>query len=195
MSDIVERLANEAQVGYAETMAMIGRTELQLEVWFNYMYAKVGEHNLLNKSNVFDDLTFNTDGYVPTLYPVRDDMVDGMGSIGMDFIKPSCWIAINDEDEGEESLGSMLAEETEGMLWILFTFTEPKHPLKGIRYATAYRKGELIYPPQDPSFTDSYDDEKVHDQARGIFIDVHERFLKACRPELFKTDHHGKLLP
>lgn len=196
MSAIVERLASEAITGYSDTMAMIGRAELQFEVWFNYMLSKVGEHNLFNKSHIFDDMTFNTDGYEPTLYPVKDQMLEGMCHIGMDFIKPSPWVPIEGDDAEEvETLGSMLASETENMYWVLFTVVEPKHPLKGVRYATAYRNGELIYPPQDPSFTDSYDDEKVHGQARGIFIDVNEKFLKATRPELFKTDRNGKLLP
>lgn len=195
MSAVIERVVHDALKGSTDITAMIGRTELQLEVWFNYFLERVGERNLFNRVQIFDDLTFNTDGYQPTILPVVNQLVEGMTSIGMDLIKPSP-IAFDAEDSElmKETFGELVASEFEDLYWVLFTIIEPKHPLKGVRYATAYRKGELIYPPTDPEFTASYPDEKVHEQARGVFIDVQERFLKAVRPELFKTDVHGKIL-
>lgn len=193
MSDVVERLINEAIVGARDIEIAIGDQELQFEVWFNYILSKIGEHNLFNKAQIYDDLTFNMDGYNPTIFPVVNKLIKGMSYIGMDFIKPSVTGPI--PDELAETFGNMVADDMDDLYWVLFTIIEHGHPLKGVRYATAYRKGDLVYPPQDPAFTDSYPDESVHQVTRGIFIDVRERFLRTTRPELFKTDAKGALLP
>lgn len=192
MTDVVERLIQDALTGANDITVTIDDQELEFEVWFNYFISRIGERNLINAVQVFDDLTFNMDGYQPTVLPVVNQLIKGMSSIGMDFIKPSALPYI-DSDE-EETLGSILANEFGDMYWVLFTIIEQGHPLKGVRYATAYRKGELVYPPQDPSFTDSYPDESVHAQARGIFIDTRERFFKMVRPELYVIDEKGVLL-
>lgn len=193
MTDVVERLIQEAVVGARDIEIAIGDQELQFEVWFNYFLTKIGERNLFNKAQVYDDLTFNMDGYNPTLFPVVNQLIKGMSHVGMDLIKPS--VAGPVPPELAETFGSMVADDMDDLYWVLFTIVEHGHPLKGVRYATAYRKGELIYPPQDPAFTESYPDESVHQVARGIFIDIRERFIRTTRPELFKTDARGALLP
>jgi len=193
MTSIVDTLVQEAVSGARDITVAIGDQELQFEVWFDYFLSKVGERNLFNKAVIYDDLTFNMDGYTPTLFPVVNQLIKGMSYIGLDIIKPSKTGPV--PEELAETFGSMIADDLEDLYWILFTVVVHGHPLKGVRYATAYRKGELIYPPVDPTFTDYYPAEHVHEQARGIFIDTKERFLRTTRPELFKTDAKGVLLP
>ncbi len=193
MSNVVEQMIQDAINGSRETEVAIGDQELQFEVWFNYFLTRVGERTLFNKATVYDDLTFNMDGYEPTRFPVVNQMLKGMSAIGMDFIKPSIIGPL--PEELEETFGSMIVDDMEDLYWVIFTIVEHGHPLKGVRYATAYRNGELIYPPQDPAFTESYPDEDCHQMARGIFIDRKERFIRMIRPELYKTDERGALLP
>lgn len=189
MTDVVDKIIQQAVVGARDIEVAIGDQELQFEVWFNYFLTRVGERNLFNKAQVYDDLSFNMDGYTPTLFPVVGQMIKGMTTIGMDFIKPSVTGPI--PFGLAETFGDMIADDMDDLYWVLFTIVEQGHPLKGVRYATAYRNGELIYPPVDPSFTDSYPDEMVHEQARGIFVDTRERFMRMVRPELFKCDENG----
>lgn len=193
MTEVVERMVHDALAGANAANSAIGDLELQFEVWFNYFLSNVGERNLFNKAQIYDDLTFNMDGYTPTVFPVVSQLLRGMSSVGMDIIRPTKSSPL--VDDAPETFGSMIADDLDDMHWILFTVIEPKHPYKGVRYATAYRNGELIYPPVDPTFTDYYPDEKVMPFARGIFIDIRERFLQNARPDIFVRDAKGNLLP
>lgn len=193
MTNVVDQLIQDAIAGGRDVEVAVGDYELQFEVWFNYFHSRVGVKTLFDKATIYDDLTFNLDGYEPTLFPVVNQLLKGMTTIGMDFIKPSITGPV--PEELKETFGSMIADDLDDLYWVLFTIVEQGHPLKGVRYATAYREGEFIYPPVDPTFTESYEDMHVHEMARGIFIDKRERFFKMVRPELFKTDEKGNLLP
>lgn len=89
MTDIMDTLIQEAVNGARDITVAIGDQELQFEVWFNYFLSKVGERNLFNKAVIYDDLTFNMDGYSPTMFPVVNQLIKGMSYVGMDIIKPS----------------------------------------------------------------------------------------------------------
>lgn len=194
MSDLIERLIQKTIMSAKDTTIAIDDQELEFEIWFNYYVSCIGERKLMYLAEIYDDSEFNMDGYQPTIFPVIDNYLKGMSTIGMDFIKPSMVSLRSPDDEDDLTFGSMIANEMANLHWVLFTVVEPDHPLNGVRYATAYSKGELVHPPYDPTFTDSYPDELVHGRARGIFIDTRERFLRSIRPELYKTGTSGALL-
>lgn len=191
MAQAIERLVQEAFTGSKDIITSIGDQELEFEIWFNFIVSRIGVANLINACEIYDDLTFNMDGYKPSTMPVVNNYIKDMKSIGIDFIKPSYLTTVEQmiNDDGDTPV-----EELNNFYWVLFTVVENNHPLKGVRYATAIHDGELCYPPFDPTFTDSYPDEHVHPSAMGIFIDNRERFIKKVRPELYKVDVKGILL-
>lgn len=206
MNDSIDRGTEEAVnlliqntiAGSKAALHAFDDLELSFEMWFNYVLSRIGEATLRSKLDIHDDLCFNMDGYSPTLMPVVNQLIPGMTTIGVDLIKPSADALKAASSMGDpmiETFGSMIADDLEGITWVLFTIVEQGHPLKGLRYATAFRDGELTYPPTDPNFTSTYPDEAVHESARGIFIDTRERVLRSVRPDIYALDAKGKLLP
>ena len=179
MSRALEKVLSQAIGGSRKAQAMADDLETMFEMWTGYMVSRLGEDNFFNQVQVFDDRSFNIDGYQPTIMAAPINLIEGMKSIGVDAIRP------NLSNYGEESSNAMLVAEATSMHWLLFTIVEQGHPLKGLRYVVGYRDGELIVPLDDPMFTATYDDEHFLIGGRGCFIDKRERFLQATRPELF----------
>lgn len=178
MQNILEKVVSQAVEGSRKAQRMADDFETMFEMWTGYMVDRLGERNLFNRVQVFDDRTFNIDGYQPTILTAPLSTIEGMTSIGIDIIKPSK--SLYDDDSS-----TMLAEDLENSHWFLFTITEQGHPLKGLRYVAGYLDGELRVMCDDPMFTSTYDDEHLLIGGTGVYIDKKERFLRAVRPELF----------
>lgn len=180
MSRALEKVLSQAIGGSRKAQAMADDLETMFEMWTGYMIARLGETNFFNQVQVFDDRSFNIDGYQPTILAAPLNLIEGMTSIGVDIIKPNLSLY------GEENGNTMLVAEATSMHWLLFTITEQGHALKGLRYVVGYRDGELIVPMDDPMFTATYEEEHFLVGGLGCYIDKRERFLRATRPELFQ---------
>lgn len=177
MDRMLEKVIGEALGGSRKATTMADDLETMFEMWTGYMIGRLGESTFLSRLQVFDDASFNIDGYQPTIMPVPCNLIESMSSIGVDTIRPSMRLYSTGD--------TMLLAEAESMNWLIFTVTEQGHPLKGLRYVTGLRGGELVVAMDDPMFTATYDDEHFQYGGTGCYIDKRERFLRAARPEIF----------
>lgn len=182
MDRSLERIMGEAITGARKAQTMADELEMMFEMWTGYMTATLGVHNFINRLQTYDDRSFNMDGYQPTIMPVCMKLIEGMTSIGVDVIKPNPSILGIMEPYGSE----MLLEESMNTLWLIFTVVEQGHALKGLRYVTGFRDGELTISLDDPQFTTTYDDDEYHVGGQGFFIDKRERFLRHVRGDIFQ---------
>lgn len=179
MYSSLERVIGDAIVGARKAIVMSDDFETMLEMWVSYMTGRAGGvTGFINQLNQYDDNTFNTDGYHPTILAVPLNLIAGMSSIGVDLIKgstvPVQFMYLTD-------CTSLPVVDQ----WLIFTVVEQGHPLKGLRYVSGFKDGELCTVLTEPDFTFTYSDEEVILGGRGTFIDKRERFLRAVRPELF----------
>lgn len=179
MERVLEKIVGQCNEGSRKAQRLADDLETMFEMWTGYMVERLGEANFFNRLQVFDDRTFNIDGYQPTIMSAPLKMIEGMTSIGVDIIKP------NVASYGE-GVDEMVVAEAEISHWLLFTVVEQGHPLKGLRYVAGYRDGELVVMCDDPMFTATYDEEHILIGGLGVYIDKKERFLRAVRPELFQ---------
>lgn len=178
MERVLEKLLGEVITGSRKAQTIADDLETMFEMWTGYMYTRLGDKKFTDGLTVYDDSTFNIDGYQPTIMPVPLNIISGMTSIGVDIIKPNTYLY-------DPAIDEMLIAEAATMTWLIFTVVEQGHPLKGLRYIVGHREGELHVPMDDPMFTTTYDEEHFITGGLGCFIDKRERFLRAARPELY----------
>lgn len=179
MERVLEKVIGDAISGSRRAQTLADDLETMFEMWTGYMFSRLGEKKFKAGLQTFEDESFNLDGYEPTIMPVPLQMMPGMSSIGVDMINPT--IALYDP-----GLDTMLLAEASTMNWLLFTITEQGHPLKGLRYVTGFREGEVCVPMDDPLFTETYNEEQILIGGLGCFIDKRERLLRTARPEIFE---------
>lgn len=178
MERALEKVLVDAIVGSRKIQTMSDDLETMFEMWTGYMYGRTPDKKICG-IKTYSDESFNLDGYEPSVMPVPLKVIAGMTSIGVDLIKHSAYVP-------EELMSDMLLAEAETTDWLLFTIIEQGHPLKGLRYVTGIRDGEMVVPITDPMFTSTYEDEHFLIGGTGCFIDKRERLIRAVRPEIFE---------
>jgi hypothetical protein len=188
MERVIEKVISDAMAGATKAHHLCDAFETMFEMWVGYMVPRLGESTFFDRMQVFDDRTFNLDGYTPTILPAPINLIEGMTSIGVDVIKPNPTLYDREDSNSlvEDLVNDMLVEDAKISHWLLFTVVEQGHPLKGLRYVAGYLDGELRTCLDDPMFTSTYDEDDLIVGGTGMFIDKRERFLRHIRPELYK---------